>query len=75
MQEMTPLKLTRKEILDDIEVFKERIRATEEKISALPQKANGYKERKKLKFKRKVLEQETEHVKGLIAIAKEALME
>jgi hypothetical protein len=75
MKNMSPLKLTRKEILNDIEVFKERIRAAEEKISALLQKAKGYKERKKLKFKRRALEQEIEHVKGLIAIAKEALME
>lgn len=70
---MGPLKLTRKQILNDIEVFKERIRAAEKKIVALPQRANGYKERKKLKLKRRVLEQEIEHAKGLIAIASEAL--
>ncbi len=73
MKKISLLKLTRKEILNDIEVFKERIRAAEKKIAALPQKANGYKERKKLKLKRRVLEQEIEHVKGLIAIASEAL--
>jgi chromosome segregation ATPase len=73
MKNMSPLKLTRKEILNDIEVFKERIRASEEKIAALPQKANEYKERKKLKFKRRALEQEIKHVNGLIAIARGAL--
>jgi len=73
MKNMRPLKLIRKEILNDIEVFKERIRAAEKKLAALPQKANGYKERKRLKLKRRVLEQEIEHVNGLIVIARGAL--
>lgn len=70
---MTYLELTEENILKDIEVFKKRIRNAQEKIAALPQKATGYKKRKKLKLKRRVLEQEIEHVKGMIAIASEAL--
>ncbi len=67
------MKLTRKEILNDIEVYKKRIRAAAGKIAELPQRTNGYKELKKLKFKRRILDQEIGHVKELIAIASEAL--
>ena len=67
------LELTRENILNDIEIFEQRIRAAEEKIAALPQTANGYKKRKKLRLKRRVLKQEIGHVNGLIAIASKAL--
>jgi len=70
---MKYLELTRKDISNDIEVFKKRIRNAQEKLTALPQKASEFKERKKLKLKRRVLKQEIEHVQGLIAIASEAL--
>jgi hypothetical protein len=70
---MSPLILTQKQILDDIGIFQQRIRNAQEKLAALPQKANGYKEQKKLKFKRRVLKQEIKHVKGLISIASQAL--
>jgi hypothetical protein len=72
---MTTLKLTKEDVLNDIERFEKRIQITQEKLTALPQKATGYKERKKLKFKRRILRQEIEHVKRLIAIAKETLPE
>jgi phage gp16-like protein len=71
MKKISLLKLTRKEILNDIEVYKKRIRAAAGKIAELPQRTNGYKELKKLKFKRRILEQEIGHVKELIAIASE----
>lgn len=70
---MATLELTRREIFNDIEVFKKRIRNAQEKLAVLPQLANGYKERKKLRLKRRVLKQEIEHVDGLISIASEAL--
>lgn len=70
---MTTLELTRRDILNDIEVFKERIRRAQEKLAALPEKANGYKERKKLRLKRRALKQEIERVNGLIMIAEAAV--
>jgi hypothetical protein len=70
---MTALELTRTDILNDIEVFKRRMRNAQEKLAVLSRKANGCKERKKLRLKRSALRQEIEHVNGLIVIAQGAL--
>jgi len=67
------LNLTQDIILDEIEEYKKRIQAAQQKLSALPKTPHGPQERRKIKFKRMVLKQEIEHVKGLIRIAKEAL--
>jgi hypothetical protein len=69
------LNLTLENILKDIEGFKDRIYKAQQKLSALPKNVTGYRERKKIRFKRKTLEQEIEHVKRLILIARDALEE
>ena len=70
---MKQMILTRKDILTDIERFEDRIRRAKKKLAALPPMASSFKERNKLKTKRRQLIQEIEHVKGLIRIAKEAI--
>ncbi|UCE55763.1 MAG: hypothetical protein JSV31_10015 [Desulfobacterales bacterium] len=72
---MTTLNLTTKDILSDIEGFKERIYKAQQKLQILPKNSPGPQERKRMKFKRRILEQEIDHVKRLIRIAKEALGE
>ncbi len=72
---MDTLNLTKKDIQQDILGYQERIRTAQQKIAALPKNAPGSQERKRIKYKRRVLEQEISHVKGLIRIAKEALVE
>jgi hypothetical protein len=67
------LNLTQDIILEEIEEYRKRIRTAQQKLSALFQNAHGPQERRRIKFKRRVLEREVEHVKGLIRIAKEAL--
>jgi hypothetical protein len=71
--EIVALNLTQDIILDEIEDYRKRIGDAQQKLSALPKNPAGFQERKKTDFKRRVLGQEVEHVKGLIRIAKEAL--
>lgn len=72
---MKTLNLTKNDMRQDILDYQERIRIAQQKLSALPKNVVGYQERKKARFKRKVLEQEIEHVKRLILIASDALEE
>lgn len=67
------LNLTQDIILDEIEEYRKPIWEAQQKLSALPKNPAGFQERKKTDFKRRVLVQEIEHVKGLIRIAKEAI--
>jgi hypothetical protein len=69
---MTTLELTRKDILNDIEGYKERISKAREKLLGLPM-ATTVKDRRRIKEKRRILLAEIDHVRGLISIAGEAL--
>ena len=52
-----------------------RIQTARDKLSALPTMAPTSEERKNTKDRRRALLQEIEHVRGLIALANEALSE
>ena len=70
---MEQIILTREIIEGDIVGFEARIQAARDKLSELPAAASTYKERKKLMDKRRKLQQEIKHVRGLISMAREAL--
>ena len=65
--------LTDADILADIIVFEDKIGAVQAKLDALPADAATWKEKKKLKEKRRALEDEIRHVRNMINIAEEAL--
>jgi predicted nucleic acid-binding Zn-ribbon protein len=65
--------LTNEDIQEDIRGFEKRIQDAREKLSKLPQKAVSWKEHKKLDEKKRILNEEINHVKNLISIAEEAL--
>ena len=67
------LLLTDEDILEDIREFEQRIQAARDKLSELPETADTWPAKKKLKEKRYILGSEIEHVKRLISIAEEAL--
>jgi hypothetical protein len=65
--------LTDADILADIIAYEDRIGDAQEKLDALPADADTWKEKKKLKEKRRALGDEIRHVRNLINIAEEAL--
>jgi len=67
--------LTNDEIREDIEKFNERIQDAKAKLAALPATAATWQARKSLKEQRHILNSEIEHVKRLIGIAEEALID
>ena len=68
------LELTDRIILADIAIFKARIAAARAKLEKLnEQMPSGWKEKKKLKAKKRDLDGEITHVNSLIGIARTAL--
>ena len=67
------LMLTNDMLLDDIAGFEQRIQAAREKLDALPAAVINWKDHKKIKTKRRELESDIKHIRGLISIAEEAL--
>ncbi len=57
----------------DIKIFKERIEQAQEKLAGLPKTAGAYRDRNKLEVKRHALEQEVDHIRKLIQIAREGI--
>jgi len=72
---MLQLKLTPQIIESDIEAYTARIVAAKMHLESLPATADNWKDRKKLKARRKALADEITHVKKLIVLAREALSE
>lgn len=66
------LELTREPIKADIAGFQQRIKAAQNKLSALPA-ATNWKERKKIEATRRTLTSKIEDVKRLIGYTREAL--
>ena len=69
------MELTEETIREDIKAYQDRLRTARDKLSALPTTAPISEERRKIKDRRRTLLQEIEHVRGLIALANEALSE
>ena len=69
----TLITLTNDMILDDIAGFQNRIQVAREKLDALPAAVINWKDHKKIKTKRRELESDIKHIRGLISIAEEAL--
>jgi len=69
------LTLTPEIIRADIEVYRARIKAARAHLEALPATASSWRDRKKLKARRKALADEIKHVQGLVAMAREALLD
>ena len=68
------LELTDEMILNDIAGFEDRIAAARVKLAGLQESSpSGWKERKRLKAKRRELEGEVVHIDNLISIARSAL--
>ena len=56
-------------IREDIEKFNDQISKAQAKLAALPATAGTYKDRMKLKAKRKALVDDISHVRGLIRVS------
>ena len=68
------MKLTKLEIITDIEGFQERIAGARLRLAELPT-ATNWKERKKVKAAERALTCEIDHVYRILAYAREALSE
>jgi len=69
------IKLTNEIILADILSFETRIQSAKDKLAVLPPGPSSWKERKKHRAIKRELENEINHVYGLISIAESALLE
>lgn len=68
------MNLSNEIILKDIAGFEERIAVAQDKLAELKESSpSNWKERKRLKSKRREFQNEIDHVLNLIAIAKTAL--
>ena len=60
------METTKQNILNDIEVFNDRIQIAQDKLDALPHCVTGWRVRKRIKMTRQALEKEIEHFKHLV---------
>lgn len=67
------IRLTDEMVLNEIESFEDRIKIAKLALASLPATAANYKDRKKIQVRRRVLQDEINHVYRLISIAKEAM--
>ncbi len=72
---MAELILTREDIQADIDQYQARIQSARDSLASLPAKSTDWKQRKKLKARRRVLQEEVDHVNRLIGYANKALSE
>jgi hypothetical protein len=69
------LLLTNDMILEDIKNYEKRIRDAKAKLSDMPETAGTWKGQKKVNHKKKILQDEIKHIKRLVLIAEEALID
>jgi len=71
----TPMQktLTETEIREDVQMYQDRIKEAQLRLAGLPASVATYNERKRLQAQRRALNQDIEHIKGLIRIAEAAL--
>ena len=71
----TPMQktFTETEIRENVQMYQDRIKEAQLRLAGLPASVATYNERKRLQAQRRALNQDIEHIKGLIRIAEAAL--
>ena len=72
---MAGLILTQADIQADIEAYQARIQSARDKLATMPATASTYKEQKRLKAQRRVLQDEIIHVYRILAYAEAARLD